>query len=106
MDKILIKMDYCWADEFDIECLWATTIQEFEDFKSKLSKLDISDDVEIYFGTNEWISFTSYEDIMDSLEVIYVPNTFHSIFTEYIGETFGLISIPDLLEHYNTLEDE
>lgn len=30
MEYILVKMECNWADEFDIKCLWATTISEFD----------------------------------------------------------------------------
>ena len=59
MDKyLLIKYNGDWADEFDVDLLWVTTEEEFEQWKNELSTKDIDESVEIYFGTNEFISFS------------------------------------------------
>lgn len=100
MKKILVKMDYCWSDEFDVKSLWVTTKEEFDKFKDELLKLDINEDVEIYFGTNEFVSFYSAEDIINSLIVTEISEDFYNEFIKNIGENYGLIEIPYLLEHY------
>ena len=105
MKYLLIKMDGCWADEFDVESLWVTTEDVFEDWKKTLLLKYVNEDKEVYFGTNEWIYFDSVEDILSSLSVIEIDSNFYNKFIEYIGEEFGLISISSLPNYYDNLED-
>ena len=58
MNKILVKLNYCWADEFDVDSLWMTTEEEYKEFLDELQDCVISDEKEIYFGTNEFVSFS------------------------------------------------
>lgn len=105
MEYILVKMECNWADEFDIKCLWATTISEFDSWKADLLKRDISDYEEIYYGTNEFVSFSSFEDIMESLKITKISKSFYEEFINNIGKTFGLIDINCLGESYSLLEE-
>lgn len=104
MNKILVKLDYCWADEFDVNSLWITTIDDYHEFLETIATLDISEYTEIYFGTNEYISFYSYDELVDSLDFEPISDEFYNEFMENIGETYGLISIPDLLEDFGYIE--
>jgi hypothetical protein len=103
-NKILVTLNYSWADEFDIPAMWITSVEEFKKFKKELSELDISEYNEIYFGTNEYVSFSSYSDIINNLIVTNITEQFYEEFLETVGESFGLISIPDLLDSYYPLD--
>lgn len=105
-NKILVSLSNSWADEFDVNALWVTTVQEFENFKSELYKRDISEYVEIYFGTNEWIDFDSAGSILDNISITPISEEFYNEFVQKIGQTYGLISIPGLLEDYEKIENE
>ena len=101
MDKyLLIKYNDNWADEFDVDLLWVTTEEEFEQWKNELSTKDIDNSVEIYFGTNEFISFSSYEEIIEGIEVSEISKDFYNTFIKLIGDYFGLIDLLDLPERY------
>lgn len=101
MDKyLLIKYNGDWADEFDVDLLWVTTEEEFEQWKKELSTKDIDEYVEIYFGTNEFISFSSYEEIIENIEVSEISEDFYNTFIKLIGNSFGLIDLQDLPERY------
>lgn len=101
MDKyLLIKYNGDWADEFDVDLLWVTTEEEFEQWKNELSTKDIDESVEIYFGTNEFISFSSYEEIIENIEVSEISKDFYNTFIKLIGNSFGLIDLLDLPERY------
>lgn len=97
---VLVKLNDNWEHEFEIEALWATTQDEYNTFKKQLSRVEMKDK-EIYFGTNEFVSFSSTEDFFNSLEIFAITKEFYNTFINIIGETFGLISIPDLLEHFD-----
>ena len=99
MNKILVKLNYSYADEFDVNSLWMTTVEEYEEFLNELKELkdNISEYREIYFGTNEYIYFDSYEEIIDSLTTTLVSDDFYNEFIKIIGGEYGLISISSLL---------
>ena len=102
---LLVRLNSSWADEFDVEALWVTTSEEF---KTWLEELDtcVVNNVEIYFGTNESITFDSKEEIINSLIVTEITSTFYNQFIALIGETFGLINLKTLPEIYKESEDE
>lgn len=100
---VLVILDSNWADEFDVNAFWVTTQEEYDIFINKISKVDLHGQ-EFYFGTNEWISFHSTEDLLSALTVSKITREFYNDLIFYFGETYGLISIPDLLERFD--EDE
>jgi hypothetical protein len=101
MNKVLVNLDYCYADEFNVNGLWVTTLEAYENFLDELEDCEINDDTEIYFGTNEFIIFESYEDITDSLVAKLVSDEFYNDFIKYIGsDTYGIINIPELIERF------
>jgi hypothetical protein len=106
MNYLLIKLEANWADEFDVDCLWVTTEKAFEEWKEDMSKRDIAEDIEIYFGTNEFVSFESYDYIMQNLTVEPITQAFYVDFTNMIGETFGLVDLKYLPECYEYLDEE
>lgn len=98
---ILVKLAHSWADEFNVEALWVTTQDEYNAFLDKLVTLDINDSVEIYFGTNEWVSFESYDELYNLLSERLVSKEFYDEFIKVVGSSeFGLISIRNILENF------
>lgn len=105
MNYLLIKYNNSWADEFNINCLWVTTEEEFEEWKEDLLRRDVSEYEEIYLGTNEWVNFYSSQEIIDSLSIERISKSFYVDFINMIGETFGLINLKELPEQYNYLDE-
>lgn len=95
---LLISLDTCWADEFDVNGLWVTTQDEYDVFLKRLNEVNFKNQ-EIYFGTNEAVEYSSKEDFLSDIFVTEVSESFHdefySIFQSY---TYGMIDIPYLLE--------
>lgn len=104
--RLLISINKCYADEFDVEAFWVTTVENFEVWKEKLSKSVISEDKEIYFGTNECISFDSYDDIIDSLRIKEISKSEAKTIIKLIGRTYGLIDLSALPENYEEINNE
>jgi hypothetical protein len=94
MKYLLIKLDTNWADEFDVNAFWVTTDEEFEDWKQMLQKCDIHEGNEICFGTNEYITFDSYEEIIDSLTLIELEEKFALDLIDLFGSSYGLVDLP------------
>jgi hypothetical protein len=97
-DYVLVMLNYCWADEFNVDAFWVTTETEYDSLLKKLSKCEINDGYEFYFGTNEYITFDSTEELINSLTVQSLSREEAAAITNNIGEEFGLISIKDLLD--------
>lgn len=68
-DYVLLKIDTCWADEFDVEGFTVSTKEKWDEINEKL-KDNFPCDQEFYFGTNEFITFDSYEDWKSGIKVI------------------------------------
>ena len=71
MKTMLIKFSSNWADEMDVEGLFLVTQENWETFKDMAkAHFDKGNTVTYGVGSNEDIDFDSYEDLMDSYEII------------------------------------
>lgn len=95
---ILVKLDYCWADEFDVKTFWVTTEESFNDFKALLVKYPLSWDDEFYYGTNEGVNFESSEALLNALDVELISEQYYDSLINSFGESYGLIHIPNIIE--------
>lgn len=68
---LLVKFTANWADEMDVEGLFLITQEDWEAFK-KMAKEHFEKSSEVIYsvGSNQDIEFESYEDLMDSYEII------------------------------------
>ena len=59
MNKYVMVLSYDWADEFTAEALQIATLEEINSFKNRLNKFKDRnlEGLEIYYGTNEFITF-------------------------------------------------
>lgn len=105
-DKILVKLETDWADEFMVQSIWLTTKSEFENFLDVLSKKDVNEEVKVYYGTNQFIDFTSVDDIIDSLSVTSISEDYYNTIVDLLGSSFGIINIEHLPKWYKDLSDE
>lgn len=96
---ILVKLDYCWADEFNVNAFWVTTEEEFNKFTDLLSRYNLTEDEEFYFGTNEFISFGSSQELVDSLKVEIISKEYYENLLNSFGSTYGLFDITRISEH-------
>lgn len=102
MKYLLVKLNYYYADEFDVDSMWITTESEHEQFLQNLKdhKDRINDATEIHFGTNEFVSFSSFEELVRSMKVVEITPEFYNDFMTFIGYDYGLISPDTILERY------
>lgn len=67
---LLISIDRDWADEFNVEGFIVMTDSEWEDHKQLAQKLfEEKGSVELYFGTNEFLDYSSYDEYVGAFEV-------------------------------------
>lgn len=90
MNKILVKYEGNWVDEFDVKGYEIVT-EEFFDEMINYSEQFFNDnfnggnELEIYFGTNEAFMFDSHKDVLD-----FFTKTNLSFFTiDFIETIFG-----------------
>lgn len=84
---VLIKYDDNWANEFDVNGFFATTLEEWEKFINEVSKASYPQ--EVYFGTNEFIEFETFEDFYNKLTITKISEKEFNILSKLlaIGET-------------------
>ena len=105
---VIVELSTNYADEFDVDSFWVTTRALYQKFLDILSKCgaNINGECEIYFGTNEFITFCGLADLKESLSVKAISEECHHNLADTIGGSFGLIDIPDLIERYaGNIED-
>lgn len=86
----LIKYNDNYADEFDVEGFLILTDEEWEN-QLHISKLvfDTLGSVEIYFGTNEFIEYDSFDEWLNTFKVKDISDEL----AKEIIEIFGLIKV-------------
>ncbi len=96
---LLIKFKANYADEFDVYGFEVMTLKEWSGFKEAVKQVfESRDEVEIYFGTNEAIEFTSYDNVMSSFKVTEIDNYEARTFQKHFQGDFGWIPIGHFLD--------
>lgn len=112
MSKVLVKFKENYADEFDVygfkileKNKWNEKLEFAKDIfdkldvrnkeKQKLSQAKMTgyryhdtEQIEVYFGTNEQVMFSSYEDYLNAFTVIDIPDSDVEIFKLYFKPSF------------------
>ena len=90
----VIKFNYNWADELDIESYSLMSDKKAHLVHDILNHPDftIDSDREYYFGTNEWVTIESKEEFLKGLSFKLVPEAVGKWMIMQIGSEFGLLS--------------
>ena len=107
MNKYVMVLRHDWADEFTVEALQIATLEEINSFKNRLNKFKGKnlEGIEVYYGTNEFITFDSVEEMYNSITIHEVPCEFADTLEKIIGyKSLGLINILDLPYYYEKHE--
>ena len=100
MKYYLLKYEDNWADEFDVNTFCVMTEEEYNQFcaiiDEAISKIGNSE-IEIYFGTNEWINVTP-ESFKQGLKVSEIDKDFYKGIIEHDLDDFGTIRFSSILE--------
>ncbi len=92
MQKLLVKGDTCYADEFQCEYFGVFTQEEWDKItaaaKARFDEAD-GNEVELYFGTNECNTFESYEDWFNDFTISEISDELYTTLKKYFGKTFG-----------------
>lgn len=87
--KILVKLEKCWADEFDCEMFSVYEAESVEALRLQLARAATElEGVEVSFGTNEFLNADAADFIGSSYNrVEYIPLSEEE--ASFIEKTFG-----------------
>ena len=83
---LLVTGSFDYADEFDMSEWTTMTVLEYQEMVEKLN--NHSDEIEWYFGTNEYMQFSSGSALLDSLEVQPITNEHYDVLDKLFGGSF------------------
>ena len=88
---VIVNADY--ADEFDVCQSYVMTREEY-DLGVELSKKNLEGQgyTEIYFGTNEGIDVSDFDDYMSNISVESITKEDYDAYMRMFGGEFGMIS--------------
>jgi hypothetical protein len=109
MKHLLIIASIDWADEFNCDMFgvftdeqWKTLCEKTKKFFKKWETDDFKDDeekpysesgeVECGFGTNEYLTFSSYEDWIGNFETKVITQEQYNFLKKSFGKTWGTAS--------------
>ena len=104
----MVKYTKDYADEFDCEGFGVYPKKDW-DKTCKKTEIAFEDchNVEVPFGTNEGLTFSSYDDWFDSLEVIEIEEEDAKKLIKLFGESFGTASsMLDVATYIESDEEE
>lgn len=96
MEYFLIKFKCNWADEFDVEGFYAV------DKETKETMMDSLADAinrEVYFGTNQYLEFTSERHLLRALTVTELTLAEYGVLQQVFPHGHGFLEVLDLLRY-------
>ena len=109
---VLVKTDFNYADEFNCREFKVMDDDEYERWLAAWErKFDADKSVEIYFGTNEALTISSYDEFLAGLEITELAEVERKVFERHFcGDSWGTGSVFDFDdfddEYYDDGEDE
>ncbi len=83
---LLLRYSNNYADEFDVDGFIVMSESAWEEHKAMAAKIfEEKAEVEVYFGTNEWISYYDLEEYVDSFKVTELTDTQFQVLKELFG---------------------
>lgn len=103
MKFLLIKASICWADEFDCEVFGVFTDKEWKDICKKTKKtFEENGQIEVAFGTNQCLEFSSYEDWLCHFKKTEITGLEAKFLKDNFGNMYGTGS--GVFEVYNFID--
>lgn len=92
---VIVKMSGDYADEFDLEGLWITTLEKWQEHIDNLQNFSFPH--ESSFGSNEYVIYETPEDYLNYFKVTIVADEFAQTLKDILGlkytDKFGLIPL-------------
>lgn len=91
VEYVLVTLGADYADEFDVSHAWTMTKGDYDDAVKETKKyFDENGETEIYFGTNEYINVSDFDDYMSNLSVENISKEDYETFNRMFGGSFGM----------------
>lgn len=84
-----------YADEFDIEKIWACSEEQKVDLFSEIAQQFYEGENEFYFGTNEFMEYSSLEEALEDFDVSEVDVSTFNVMKDLLGN-YGIGTAPFL----------
>lgn len=106
MKYFLITESHNYADEFDFEAFMTAEAKSLEDLNTKIKRCLDEEfagrrpsrrGIEIYFGTNEYITFESVDEMVSSLQIQEITQEEYGVLNTVLGGSFGMSVLLDRL---------
>lgn len=91
MSNLLIKASVDYADEFNCQFFFVTTVSEWNVKCRKIEELfeKVGGELEIYFGTNECLIVEDYMDWVRNLRVVEITDEQADFLKKTFGKSWG-----------------
>ena len=110
MKKYLARFVGNYADEFDLDGIQVWTEDEVDEFKAAAKRyFKVNDELEIYFGTNEAMTWYSAEDVINDVSFKEISNEEANMLTRLFSDghwTNWPGYFPDFMDYLSEAEEE
>jgi hypothetical protein len=102
MTYLFVTLTFDYADEFNVHCCFVQKAEEFNADMAAIEQLfkenpGMSNE-EFYFGTNEFLQFSDFEDFESGVEAQDCSEQFYNEFKRLNNGSIGFNVIDSLLE--------
>lgn len=88
MNYVLVKFNFDYADEFDLNGFYVTTSEEFTSDMEYL-KINFKPNIEKYFGTNESIIIESIKEIENAYSITSITEEEYNTLKKLFGKSYS-----------------
>jgi len=82
---VLVTLRCNWADEFDVYGFLVVSTDYFEDVKKRMLALDDDAYIELSFGTNQELTWSSGQEWLNSLSVTTLSSVEAAVYAKHFG---------------------
>ena len=102
----LVKLDFNWADEFDVKAVQLMTQKEVDEFQTAVNCEDIYP-FESYYGSNEFVDVEDSSEITRGMTITEISDEEAMVIEKYIGKKYGMTNvIYSILDRYNEVQGD
>lgn len=103
MNKVLLKWNSSWADEFDVSGFSVMKMKDWEDYKESLRNRKLS--FTLYVGTNEWIEYPNGQELLNEIKVEEISDQAEEVLFKYFEDGFGFLDFLYAAERFEEGEE-
>ena len=82
-EYVFVDCNFSWADEINVETRWITNAENWAKWQSAV--LELPDEQEIYYGSNEFITVERIQDVIDDCRVSPISEEEVRVIAKWFG---------------------